>query len=130
VRPLFAAGSFFQLCCSLPLTGAVATSRVWEEPLSVDRLNYAAVARRLLKVGADIASRQAVKRRPPDALAVKACIDALDKELRKLEKMADHYRAEFSSTTVLEFPRVAKTAHLARCDDAGVLPMRSSQSSS
>ena len=87
--------------------------------MSVDRLNYAAVAKRLLKVGAEIASRHAVKRRPPDALAVKACMDALDKELGKLEKMADHYRAEFSSTTVLEFPRVAKTAHLVGRDDAG-----------
>ena len=85
--------------------------------MSVDRLNYAAVAKRLLKVGAEIASRHAAKRRPPDALAVKACMDALDKELGKLEKMADHYRAEFSS--VLEFPRVAKTAHLVGRDDAG-----------
>lgn len=82
--------------------------------MSADRLNYGAVAKRLLKVGAELASRHAVKRRPPDALAIKACIDALDKELGKLEKMAGDYRAEFSSTTVLEFPRATKITQTER----------------
>jgi hypothetical protein len=72
--------------------------------LSVDSLNYADIAERVLKVGAEIARRTAVKRNPPDALAIKACIDALDKKLGKLERMADGYRAEFSSATVVEFP--------------------------
>jgi len=43
-----------------------------EAPLSVDRLNYADIAERVLKVGADIARRAAVKRNPPDAFAIKA----------------------------------------------------------
>jgi hypothetical protein len=73
--------------------------------LSIDRLNYARIAERVLKVGADTAHRGTVARKPPDAFAIKACVDALDKELVKLEKLADRYRAEFCSPTVLEFPR-------------------------
>ena len=92
--------------------------------MSVSGLNYLAIAERVLKVGAEVASRHAVKRRPPDAMAVKACIDALDKELGKLEKMADEYRAEFSCTTVLEFPRLSKTAHLGGRDDVKVVVSR------
>jgi len=78
--------------------------------LGVDPVNYRAIAERVLKVGAEIARRPAVKRNPPDALAIKACIDALDKELEKVEKMADDYRAEFSCTTMLQFPKTTPAA--------------------
>ena len=80
--------------------------------MSVDRLNYADIADRVLNVGADIARRAALKRNPPDAFAIKACIDALDKKLGELERMADEYRAEFSSATVVDFARVqARSSH-------------------
>jgi hypothetical protein len=73
--------------------------------MSVDHPNYATVAKRVLKVGAEVVRQHVVKRRPPDSLAIKACIDALDEELVRLEKMADGYRAKFSASRVCEFPR-------------------------
>src|SRR5215208_7360900 len=95
--PLARGGQLLRLCCSLPLTDGSQHRACGRSP--VGRLNYGAVAKRLLKVGAEVASRHAVKRRLPDALAVKACIDALDKELRKLEKIADDFRHRVSVST-------------------------------
>ena len=89
--------------------------------MGVKRLNYAALAKRLLKISSEIARRPMPKlprtalvsldtvqiqhtplpaRSPfgrwPDTFALKACIiDSLQKELAKVEEMAAAYRADF-----------------------------------
>jgi len=62
--------------------------------MSADRENYSVVAGRLLDLAVDINRQPVLKRYPPDAFAIKACIDALDQKLEKLENMAASYRAE------------------------------------
>ena len=92
--------------------------------MGVKRLNYAALAERLLKISSEIARRPVPKlprtafvsidivevqhtrlptRSPfgrwPDTFIVKACIDSLQKELAKVEAMAASYRADFERRT-------------------------------
>jgi hypothetical protein len=64
----------------------------------IDPVNYGALTQPVLIVGAQVACRHALKRSPLDAFAIKACIDAIDKELAKLEAMAAGYCQEFSAT--------------------------------
>jgi hypothetical protein len=70
--------------------------------LSGDPVNYDAIAERLLALAADIRRRPVVQRRPPDTFMIKACIDAFDKELAKVEELAATYATEWSAGNAIE----------------------------
>jgi hypothetical protein len=70
--------------------------------LSSERVNYDAIAERLLALAADIRRRPVLQRGPPDTFVIHACIDAFDKELAKVEELAATYAAEWSAGNVIE----------------------------
>ena len=77
--------------------------------MSADRVNHAAVTQRLLDLAADIRRRPVVQRRPPDTFMMKACIDAFDKELARVEKLAATYAAECQPAKALIMRPQART---------------------